>query len=91
MIVTKFGGSSLADANQFKKVKEIILSNNSRKIVVPSAPGKRNSKDFKITDLLYLCHGHIESSIPLDDVFNIISNRYRDIVIELNLELDIDN
>ncbi len=90
MIVTKFGGSSLADANQFKKVKEIILSNNNRKIVVPSAPGKRNSKDFKITDLLYLCHGHIESSIPLDDVFNLISNRYRDIVLELNLELDID-
>lgn len=90
MIVTKFGGSSLADANQFKKVKEIILSNNNRKIVVPSAPGKRNSKDFKITDLLYLCHGHIESSIPLDDVFNLISNRYRAIVLELNLELDID-
>ncbi|WP_066894420.1 aspartate kinase [Clostridium nigeriense] len=90
MIVTKFGGSSLADANQFKKVKEIILSNNSRKIVVPSAPGKRNSKDFKITDLLYLCHGHIESSIPLDDVFNLISNRYKAIVLELNLQLDID-
>lgn len=90
MIVTKFGGSSLADANQFKKVKEIVLSNDNRKIVVPSAPGKRNPKDFKITDLLYLCHGHIESSIPLDDVFNLISNRYKDIVLELNLELDID-
>ncbi|MDV4151893.1 aspartate kinase [Clostridium sp. AL.422] len=89
-IVTKFGGSSLADANQFKKVKDIILSNDKRKIVIPSAPGKRNTKDFKITDLLYLCHGHIESSIPLDDVFNLISKRYKDIVSELNLELDID-
>ena len=89
-IVTKFGGSSLADANQFMKVKEIILSNNNRKIVVPSAPGKRSSKDFKITDLLYLCHGHIESSIPLDDVFNLISIRYKDIVSNLNLTLDID-
>lgn len=90
MIVTKFGGSSLADANQFRKVKDIILSNEGRKIVVPSAPGKRNPKDFKITDLLYLCHAHIESSIPLDDVFNLISNRYKDIVSELNLDLDID-
>ena len=89
-IVTKFGGSSLADANQFKKVKEIVLGNSNRKIVVPSAPGKRNPKDFKITDLLYLCHGHIESSIPLDDVFNLISNRYKDIVLDLNLNLDID-
>lgn len=90
MIVTKFGGSSLADANQFKKVRDIILSNDNRKIVIPSAPGKRNPKDFKITDLLYLCHGHIESSIPLDDVFNLISNRYKNIVSELNLALDID-
>lgn len=89
-IVTKFGGSSLADANQFRKVREIVLSNKNRKIVVPSAPGKRNAKDFKITDLLYLCHGHIESSIPLDDVFTLISKRYKDIVSELNLSLDID-
>ena len=90
MIVTKFGGSSLADASQFRKVKDIILSNGGRKIVVPSAPGKRNPKDFKVTDLLYLCHAHIESSIPLDDVFNLISNRYKDIVSDLNLDLDID-
>ena len=89
-IVTKFGGSSLADANQFIKVREIVFSNDNRKIVVPSAPGKRNSKDFKITDLLYLCHGHIESSIPLDDVFHLLSTRYKDIVSNLNLSLDID-
>ena len=89
-IVTKFGGSSLADAKQFRKVKDIILSNKDRKIVIPSAPGKRNSKDFKITDLLYLCHGHIDSSIPLDDVFNLISNRYKEIVSDLNIQLDID-
>ena len=89
-IVTKFGGSSLADANQFRKVKGIISSNTNRKVVIPSAPGKRNSKDFKITDLLYLCHAHIESSIPLDDVFNLVSNRYKDIVSDLNLTLDID-
>lgn len=90
-IVTKFGGSSLADANQFRKVREIILSDDRRKFVIPSAPGKRNSKDFKITDLLYLCHAHIESGIPLDDVFNLISNRYKAIVCELEISLDIDN
>ena len=49
-IVTKFGGSSLADASQFKKVKDIILSNDERRYVVPSAPGKSTSKDSKITD-----------------------------------------
>ena len=89
-IVTKFGGSSLADACQFKKVKDIILSNSNRRFVIPSAPGKRNSKDFKITDLLYLCHGHIKSSIPLGDVFTLISDRYKDIVLELGLNLNID-
>ncbi|MDU5109955.1 MAG: aspartate kinase [Clostridium sp.] len=88
-IVTKFGGSSLADADQFKKVKNIILSNSDRKVVVPSAPGKRHSKDFKVTDLLYLCQSHIESSIPLDDVFELIANRYKKIVSKLDLSLDI--
>ena len=90
-VVTKFGGSSLADADQFKKVKNIILSNSNRKVVVPSAPGKRNPKDFKVTDLLYLCQSHIESSIPLDDVFNLIANRYKKIVSKLDLSLDIDS
>lgn len=60
IIVTKFGGSSLASAQQFKKVKDIILANPNRKFVVPSAPGKRNSKDYKITDVLYLCYAHIK-------------------------------
>ena len=89
-IVTKFGGSSLADANQFRKVKDIFFANKCRKYIVPSAPGKRHSKDFKITDLLYLCHGHIESGIPLDDVFALISDRYINIVKELNIDLDIE-
>ena len=88
-IVTKFGGSSLADANQFKKVKDIILSNEERKYVVPSAPGKRNSKDSKITDLLYLCHAHVSTGISFDDVFNHIKDRYCDIVKDLNLDFNI--
>lgn len=90
IIVTKFGGSSLADSTQFKKVKNIIESNEYRKYIIPSAPGKRFSKDFKITDLLYLCHAHVNSSIPLDDVFKLISDRYHDIVKELELTLDLD-
>lgn len=89
-IVTKFGGSSLADSIHFKKVRNIIESNSYRKYVIPSAPGKRSSKDFKVTDLLYLCHAHVNSSIYLDDVFKLISDRYHSIVAELNLNLDLD-
>lgn len=88
-IVTKFGGSSLADASQFKKVKNIILSNIERKYVIPSAPGKRDKKDSKITDLLYLCNAHVETGIPLDDVFKHISDRYEGIVKDLELNFDI--
>ena len=88
-IITKFGGSSLADAVQFRKVKSIITSNNARKYIVPSAPGKRTSKDSKITDLLYLCHAHINAGISLDDVFNHIKNRYIGIVTDLELDLNI--
>lgn len=88
-IVTKFGGSSLADATQFQKVKNIITAKDNRKYVVPSAPGKRTSKDFKVTDTLYLCHAHVQSSIPLDDVFNLISERYTSIVRDLDLNMDI--
>jgi aspartate kinase len=88
-IVTKFGGSSLADATQFKKVKDIIFSNAERRYVIPSAPGKRDSKDSKITDLLYLCHAHVSTGISLDDVFNHIRDRYCNIVKDLNLDFDI--
>ena len=55
--VVKFGGSSLASAKQFKKVGSIILADKSRRYVVPSAPGKRDDKDEKVTDLLYQCYG----------------------------------
>ena len=54
--VVKFGGSSLASAEQFKKVGDIIRAEEDRKYVVPSAPGKRNSKDTKVTDMLYGCY-----------------------------------
>ncbi|NFO10632.1 aspartate kinase [Clostridium botulinum] len=90
-IITKFGGSSLADAVQFRKVKNIITANKSRKYIVPSAPGKRISKDSKITDLLYLCHAHINAGISLDDVFNHVKKRYIGIVTDLELDLNIQS
>lgn len=88
-VVTKFGGSSLADASQFKKVKEVILADDARRYVIPSAPGKRHGKDTKITDLLYLCHMHVETGISLEDVFKHIEERYTGIVNDLGLDLDI--
>lgn len=90
-IVTKFGGSSLADSIHFKKVKNILESNPERKYIIPSAPGKSSFKDFKITDLLYLCHAHVKSGISLDDVFKLISERYKSIVDDLNLNLDLNS
>ena len=58
--VVKFGGSSLASAEQFQKVKNIILGDKDRKLVVPSAPGKRDNKDTKVTDMLYDCYALAE-------------------------------
>lgn len=87
--VAKFGGTSLADAGQFRKVQSIVLSDEERRYIVPSAPGKRHSSDQKITDLLYLCHAHAKEGVPFDEVFDIISNRYIEIVEELGLTIDI--
>ena len=55
--VVKFGGSSLANAEQFMKVGSIIMEDEARRYVVPSAPGKRYSSDTKVTDMLYACYG----------------------------------
>jgi len=89
--VAKFGGTSLADADQFKKAQSIINEDEDRKYIVPSAPGKRFPNDRKITDLLYLCHEHVEQNVPFDEVFNIIANRYISIVNNLNLSIEIDS
>ncbi|MDF2546813.1 MAG: aspartate kinase [Anaerosolibacter sp.] len=88
VIVAKFGGSSLADSKQFLKVKNIVLSDNRRRYVVPSAPGKRSREDHKITDLLYLCHQHVAQRLPFDEVYSIIEKRYLDICTELGVSLD---
>lgn len=91
MKIVKFGGSSLADANQFRKVKRIIESDDERQIVVVSAVGKRFKDDNKITDLLYLCHAHLQYSVSTHNVFKMIEERYMAIKNDLNLNIDLEN
>ncbi|MCT4562881.1 MAG: aspartate kinase [Maledivibacter sp.] len=87
--IAKFGGTSVANANQFRKVQAIVQADEGRRYVVVSAPGKRHSEDNKVTDLLYLCHAHLQYSVPYDQVFDIIYDRYVEIVRELQLDFDI--
>ena len=88
--VLKFGGSSMADANQYKKVKDIVIADSSRKVVIVSAAGKRFGADNKITDLLYLCYAHIQYGVESDSIFEMIADRYITIKNELNLSIDIE-
>ncbi len=88
--ITKFGGSSVADSTQFKKVKNIIESDPSRRFVIVSAAGKRDPKDNKITDLLYLCHAHVEYHVDYLPLFKMIEKRFLDIKEELSLDTDIE-
>ncbi|MBQ2528354.1 MAG: aspartate kinase, partial [Spirochaetales bacterium] len=89
--VAKFGGSSVASAAQFRKVRDIILSDPSRRLVVVSAAGKRDSKDHKITDLLYLCHAHLTYGVSCDEIFDKISSRFIEIRDELGLSFRIED
>ena len=88
--VAKFGGSSMADAGQYRKVRDIILSDRERRVVIVSAAGKRDPKDHKITDLLYLCYAHTKYGVECDTVFNMIVERYTQIQDELGLSLDLE-
>lgn len=88
--VCKFGGSSLADASQIAKVRQILAADPQRRYVIPSAPGKRNDGDHKITDLLYLCHEHARQDLPFDEVFTHVAERYRQIGAELGVARDIE-
>lgn len=89
--VVKFGGSSLASAEQFAKAGKIVQSDQGRRYVVPSAPGKRSAKDTKVTDMLYACYALVEA----DEEFRIplmkIKDRYDSIINGLNLKLSLED
>ena len=89
--VLKFGGSSMADAVQFAKVKSIVESDESRRVVVVSAAGKRFKDDHKLTDLLYLCHAHLKYGVSCDGVYQMIVDRYTSIRDELHLNVDLES
>lgn len=88
--VLKFGGSSMADAKQFAKVRDIVRADDSRRVVVVSAAGKRDKNDHKLTDLLYLCHAHLQYGVSCDAIFEMIRSRYVDIRDELGLKTPLE-
>ncbi len=88
--VVKFGGSSLADAAQFRKVAQIIKGDASRRYVVASAPGKRTSHDEKVTDLLLQCFKLVKDKKDIDPTFGKVENRYREIIRDLWLDFSLE-
>lgn len=91
MIVCKFGGSSLADANQFRKVYDIVRSDPDRRFLVPSAPGKRSPEDEKVTDLFYACYEASEAGRSPDELLDRIFQRYDGIIADLGLNLRLES
>lgn len=90
MIVAKFGGSSLADAAQFQKVRNIIFADSRRMLIIPSAPGRRFDADEKVTDLLYRCHSQQAAGESFQKTFEEIQQRYYDIANQLQLSFDLE-
>ena len=91
LVVAKFGGSSVANTSQFQKVKAIVEAKENRKVIILSALGKKEKNDSKITDLLYLLHAHLRYSVPYDNVFSMIKNRFCNIKEELQLKIDLES
>ena len=87
--VLKFGGSSMADAVQFEKIRKIVKSDPSRRVVVVSAPGRRSKDDHKVTDLLYLCHAHLKYGVSCEHIFALIRERYEEIKRDCGLCTDL--
>ena len=88
--VVKFGGSSVAGAEQFRKVKNIVGADSARRIVVSSAAGKRTPDDHKLTDLLYLCHAHLTYGVSCDEIMDGIESRFAQIRDELGIAYDVE-
>ncbi|MCI6435241.1 MAG: aspartate kinase, partial [Clostridiales bacterium] len=91
MKVVKFGGSSMADAGQYRKIRDILMADPERRVVVVSAAGKRFSGDHKITDLLYLCHAHTQYGVDCSNIYEMIRSRYLEIRDELGIQLDLES
>ena len=89
--VVKFGGSSLANAEQFKKVGSIIMEDEARRYVVPSAPGKRHSSDTKVTDMLYACYEAAVNGEDFAEQLDQIKERYQEIIDGLGLTFSLDD
>ena len=89
MKVVKFGGSSLADANQFRRVAAIIKADPARRYVVASAPGKRCKEDVKVTDMLYNCYELVRQGKDISEAYAKIRDRYNSIIADLGLDFDI--
>ena len=89
--VVKFGGSSLASAEQFQKVGDIIRSDKQRRYVVPSAPGRRYKTDTKVTDMLYGCYDLAEAGKNFTKELAAIRERYQEIIEGLKLDLSLEN
>ena len=87
--VAKFGGSSVADAIQIRKLRDIVRADDAIKYVIVSAPGKRYADDSKVTDLLYLCKTHIEHKIPYEQIFQVIYDRFMAVEADLGVDVDI--
>ncbi len=88
--VAKFGGSSLADAGQFKKVADIVKADDKRVFVVASAPGKRDKHDIKVTDMLYECYDKAVNDEPFEELLAKIKERYDGIISELGIDIELD-
>jgi aspartate kinase len=89
-VVAKFGGTSLADAKQVRKVLDIIRSDAKREYIVVSAPGRRSAKDAKVTDLFYEWQRLAHLNVPSDEIRKLITARYAEIIKGLGLTFDIE-
>ncbi len=90
-IVCKFGGTSVADAAQVRKIESILRADPRRRFVVVSAPGKRSKDDKKVTDLLYLCHELAEADLPITEAFHLVRERFLGIARELGVRVDLES
>lgn len=90
MIVCKFGGSSLANAAQFYKIKKIVEANKERQVIVVSAPGKDESHSTKMTDLLFSCYEYLQLGLDVNPVFDEVMNRFKQIQLECGLDVSDD-